>query len=111
MITSDFPLSKTGIIVVKLPLTNSNPSVSRISQTVTLVALDGPLLVTIIVKVTLSPTKASSVFTIFTTVKLTTGITLTDTLPPLTVAFSFDVTLTTLVKVPLVTALRVIVNT
>ena len=48
VIVSDFPLSKTGIIVVKLPLTNLNPFVSRISQTVILVASEGPLLVTII---------------------------------------------------------------
>ena len=76
-----------------------------------LVALEGPLLITVIVKVTTSPIVVSLRSTTLITVKLTTGVTLTETLPDLTVLFSFEVTLTTLVKVPLITALRVIVNT
>ena len=76
-----------------------------------LVALEGPLLITVIVKVTISPIVVSLRSTTLITVKLTTGVTLTETLPDLTVLFSFEVTLTTLVKVPLVIALRVIVNT
>ena len=76
-----------------------------------LVALEGPLLITVIVKVTTSPIVVSLRSTTLITVKLTTGVTLTDTLLDLTVLFSFEVTLTTLVKVPLITALRVIVNT
>ena len=76
-----------------------------------LVALEGPLLITVIVKVTISPIVVSLRSTTLITVKLTTGVTLTETLPDLTVLFSFEVTLTTLVKVPLITALRVIVNT
>ena len=76
-----------------------------------LVALEGPLLITVIVKVTTSPIVVSLRSTTLITVKLTTGVTLTETLPDLTVLFSFEVILTTLVKVPLITALRVIVNT
>ena len=76
-----------------------------------LVALEGPLLITVIVKVTISPIVVSLRSTTLITIKLTTGATLTETLPDLTVLFSFEVTLTTLVKVPLVIALRVIVNT
>ena len=76
-----------------------------------LVALEGPLLITVIVKVTTSPIVVSLRSTTLITVKLTTGVTLTDTLLDLTVLFSFEVTFTTLVKVPLITALKVIVNT
>ena len=76
-----------------------------------LVALEGPLLITVIVKVTTSPIVVSLRSTTLITVKLTTGVTLTDTLLDLTVLFSFEVTFTTLVKVPLITGFKVIVNT
>ena len=76
----------------------------------TLVAFDGPLLVTIIVKVRTSPTMASSKSTIFLTVRLTTGVTFTLAFAVLTVLFSLQVTLTIFVKVPFVIAFNVIVN-
>ena len=62
-------------------------------------------------KVITSPIVASSESATFSTIKLTTGVTLTSAVVFTTVAFSLQVTLTTLVKVPLVNALRVIANT
>ncbi len=75
------------------------------------VAFEGPLFVTIIVKVSSSPVIASSKSTIFSTVKLTTGVTFTLAFEVLTVLFSLAVTFTTFVKVPFVIAFNVIVNT
>ena len=76
-----------------------------------LVALDGPLLVTVIVKVITSPIAASSESATLTTVKLTIGLTSTSILSFTSVSFSLQVTLTTLVKVPPVIAFNVMLNT
>ena len=78
MISVEFPLARNGITISKSPLIQFS-SLSRISVTLTLVALDGPLLVTVIVKVTTSPIVASSESATFSTVKTTTGVTLTST--------------------------------
>ena len=73
----ELPAARNGITVSNLPLISSS-SLSRISHTLTSVALDGPLLVTVIVKVTTSPIVASSESTTFSTVKMTIGVTLTS---------------------------------
>ena len=110
-ISVELPLAKNGITVSKSPLTNSNPPISKTSTTLTLVALEGPLLVTVIVKVITSPIVASSLSVTLTTVKLTTGITFKSTESLTTVSFSLHVTFTTFVKVPFTMAFNVIVNT
>ena len=71
------PFAKLSIIHVEFsPSANSNPS-GIISTMRTLVALDGPLLVTVIVNTTLSPTLGVALSTVFSIVKLTTGLTVT----------------------------------
>ena len=66
-------------------------------------ALEGPRLVTVIVKLTKSPTLALPVkLDTLTKVKLTTGSAVTLVLLEVPVLFSVELTLATLTKVPLV---------
>ena len=76
---------------------------SKTSLILTLVALEGPTLVTVIVKLTKSPTLALPVkLDTLTRVKLTTGSTVTLVLLEVPLGSSLEVTLATFTKVPLV---------
>ena len=71
-------------------------------------ALEGPLLVTVIVKLTKSSTPALSnkvALDVLTTINLTTGSTVTVVLLDLLVVFSLQLTVATFSKVPLVETL------
>ena len=103
------PLTISGIVHVEFALTNVKPS-GKTSVITTFVALDGPLLITVIVYVTLSPTAKLSSSETLTTTKLTIGVIFTVLLPWTTVVFSPQVTLTVLVQLPAVTALRIILT-
>ena len=56
VIDLDVPFSKNGIICSKSPSSHFKPSVSNISLILIFVAFEGPLLVTVIVNTTVSPT-------------------------------------------------------
>ena len=106
------PLFNLAIVQVTLPL-DSTPfelsysnAGSKTSLTLTSVALEGPLLVTVTVKLTKSPTLALPVkLETLTRVKLTTGSTVTLVLFDLLVVFSLQLTVATFSKVPLVKTL------
>ena len=88
----DAPTFNFGITIL-LPLNEVSLDVMylncswRTSSTTTIVALDGPLLVTFIVNTTFSPTYTGLLLTVLSIVKLTTGKTSTVLLSTLFVKF------------------------
>ena len=56
VIDLDVPFAKNGIVCSKSPSSNAKPSASSISLILIFVAFEGPLLVTVIVNTTVSPT-------------------------------------------------------
>ena len=99
------PIYQTMVLPVTLNvplallLSNLNAS-SNTSVMFTLVALEGPKLVTVIVKVTLSLTLTLSGVAVLTIARLTLGTAVTLVLLVIPVVFSVELTLATLSKVP-----------
>ena len=83
-------------------------ALSSSSETITLVAFDGPLLITVIVKFTNSPTVALVKLTVLTTVRLTLGSTVTLLVfDGMSVLFSLQFTQATFENVPFVRSLTI----
>ena len=99
--TLDSPLSNNAIVVFKSPLIGCKP-LGKISSTTTFVALEGPLLVTVIVNVISPPIVLIFTSAILTTVKSTTGVTFTVAVLFLIVDSSLQLVCATLSNVPLV---------